>query len=75
MVTKTVGNHSLLSIGITTGFTVRVLASTSDSCGTAVRVNQGGANGALLSLAPEANSDVSFYVNALLRQGSVQEHL
>jgi len=65
VVTKTVGNHSLLSIEITTGFQVKLLASTSDPYGTAVGgVNQGGANGALLSLAPAANPDVRFYVKA-----------
>jgi len=61
--TKTVGDHSLLSIEITTGFNVKLLASTSDPFGTAVGgVNQGGANGSLLALAPPANPDVRFFV-------------
>ena len=61
--TKTVGDHSLLSIEITTGFNVQQLASTSDPYGTAVGgVNQGGANGALFNLAPAANPDVRFFV-------------
>ncbi len=63
VVTKTVGDHSLLSIAVTTGFTVRQLASTSDPFGTAVAgVNQGGGNGALTALAPPANPDVRFFV-------------
>jgi hypothetical protein len=61
--TKTAGDHSLLSLEITTGFNVKLLASTSDPYGTAVGgVNQGGANGALLNLAPSANPDVRFFV-------------
>lgn len=61
--TKTVGDHSLISIEITTGFNVRLLASSSDPYGTAVGgVNQGNGNGALLALAPPANPDVRFFV-------------
>ena len=63
VVTKTVGDHSLISIEITTGFNVKVLASSSDPYGTAVGgVNQGNGNGALLALAPPANPDVRFFV-------------
>lgn len=63
VVTKTVGDHSLLSIEITTGFNVKQLASTSDPFGMAVGgVNQGGSNGSLLALAPPANPDVRFFV-------------
>lgn len=63
VVTKTVGDHSLVSIEITTGFNVRLLASTSDPFGTAVGgVNQGGTNGSLLALAAPANPDVRFFI-------------
>ena len=65
LVTKTVGDHSLVSIEITTGFSVKLLASTSDPFGTAVGgVNQGGGNGALLALAPPADPDVRFFVKS-----------
>jgi hypothetical protein len=83
VVTKAIDDTSLLSIEITTGFTVKVLASTNDRFGVAVGgVNQGGGNGSLHSLAPPADPDVRFFVkgpnigvfNALIEdqtQGSV----
>jgi hypothetical protein len=83
VVTKAIDDTSLLSIEIITGFTVKVLDSTTDRFGVAVGgVNQGGGNGSLHSLAPPANPDVRFFVkgpnigvfNALIEdrtQGSV----
>jgi hypothetical protein len=63
VVTKTIDDTSLLSIEIITGFTVKVLASTTDRFGVAVGgVNQGGGNGSLHSLAPPASPDVRFFV-------------
>ena len=83
VVTKAINDTSLLSIEIIAGFTVKVLASTTDRFGIAVGgVNQGGGNGSLHSLEPPANPDVRFFVkgpnigifNALIEdqtQGSV----
>jgi hypothetical protein len=55
---KTVNNNSLLSLEITTGFTVKQLASTSDPYGVAV----GGVRGPLPGFAPPASPDVRFFV-------------
>jgi hypothetical protein len=63
VVTKTIDDTSLLSVEIITGFTVKVLDSTSERFGVAVAgVNQGGGNGSLHALAPPANPDVRFFV-------------
>jgi hypothetical protein len=55
---KTVNDNSLLSVEVTTGFTVQKLASTSDPFGVAVA----GVRGALPAFAPAASPDVRFFV-------------